>query len=122
LKDTIGDRTFADLKIPCILTAADLNSGREVLLSEGPLVDAILATIAIPGIFPAKRIGDFELVDGGTLDPVPVSAALWRSFLHWDIRPMRSKNCSAQSTKISCMGIGKQMGRPCWGWAGQPAG
>jgi NTE family protein len=75
LKETIGDRTFADLKIPCILTAADLNSGREVLLSEGPLVDAILATIAIPGIFPAKRIGDLELVDGGTLDPVPVAAA-----------------------------------------------
>lgn len=75
LQETIGDRTFADLKIPCILTAADLNSGREVLLSEGPLVDAILATIAIPGIFPAKRIGDLELVDGGTLDPVPVSAA-----------------------------------------------
>ncbi|HSM72940.1 MAG TPA: patatin-like phospholipase family protein [Anaerolineales bacterium] len=74
LKETIGERTFDDLKIPCVLTAADLNSGREILLSEGPLVDAILATIAIPGIFPARRIGDLELVDGGTLDPVPVAA------------------------------------------------
>ena len=75
LKGTIGEHTFADLKIPCILTAADLRSGREILLSEGSLVDAILATIAIPGIFPAKRIGDLELVDGGTLDPVPVAPA-----------------------------------------------
>lgn len=75
LKETIGDRTFADLKIPCILTAADLNCGCEVLLSEGSLVDAILATIAIPGVFPARRIGDLELVDGGTLDPVPVAPA-----------------------------------------------
>lgn len=75
LKNTIGERTFKDLKIPCILTAADLRCGCEILLSEGSLVDALLATIAIPGIFPAKRMGDLELVDGGTLDPVPVAPA-----------------------------------------------
>lgn len=75
LNETLGKRTFADLKIPCVLTAADLRSGREILLSEGSLVDAILATIAIPGIFPSKRIGDLELVDGGALDPVPVAPA-----------------------------------------------
>jgi len=75
LKNIIGDRTFADLKIPCILTAADLRCGCEVLLSEGSLMDALLATIAIPGIFPAKRMGELELVDGGTLDPVPVAPA-----------------------------------------------
>jgi NTE family protein len=75
LKDVIGDRTFDDLIIPCILTAADLNSGTEVLLSEGSLVEAILATIALPGIFPPRRFDGVELVDGGTLDPVPVAAA-----------------------------------------------
>jgi len=75
LKKVIGERTFEDLKIPCLITAADLHSGREILLSEGPLVNAILATIAIPGIFPAKRIGDLELIDGGALDPVPVAPA-----------------------------------------------
>ena len=75
LKNIIGDRTFADIKIPCILTAADLRCGCEVLLSEGSLMDALLATIAIPGIFPAKRMGELELVDGGALDPVPVAPA-----------------------------------------------
>lgn len=75
LRETIGDRTFADLKIPCILTAADLRYGREVRLFEGSLVDAILATVAIPGIFPARHIGELELVDGGALDPVPVASA-----------------------------------------------
>jgi NTE family protein len=74
-KEIIGKRTFADLKIPCILTAADLRSGREILLSEGSLVDAILATIAIPGVFPPKRIGELELIDGGALNPVPVAPA-----------------------------------------------
>ena len=75
LTQVIGERTFADLKIPCVLTAADLNCGCEVLLRKGSLVDAILATVAIPGIFPARRIDDMELVDGGTLDPVPVGPA-----------------------------------------------
>jgi len=74
-KQVLGDRTFADLKIPCILTAADLGSGREILLSEGSLVDALLATIAIPGIFPPKRMGNLELIDGGALNPVPVAPA-----------------------------------------------
>jgi NTE family protein len=75
LEDTIGDRTFADLKLPCVLTAVDLKSGKEILLSKGRLVDAILATIALPGIFPARYIDGLELVDGGTLDPVPVAPA-----------------------------------------------
>jgi len=75
LNEVIGKRTFAELKLPCILIAADLNRGQEVLLSEGSLVDAILSTIAIPGIFPAHRSGDLELVDGGALNPVPVAPA-----------------------------------------------
>ena len=69
LKEEIGERTFADLKIPCILTSADLKCGCEVLLYEGSLVDAVLATIAIPGIFPARHIGELELVDGNPRKP-----------------------------------------------------
>lgn len=75
LEGYIGERTFSDTKIPCALTAVDLQSGREIILSDGSLLDAVLATIAIPGIFPAQRIGDWELVDGGALDPVPVAPA-----------------------------------------------
>ena len=75
LEEVIGDRTFADLKIPCVLTATDLNRGREVLLREGSLVDAISTTIALPGILPPRRIDGLVLVDGGTLDPVPVVPA-----------------------------------------------
>ncbi len=46
-----------------------------MVLSKGSLVAALLATMAIPGIFPARYIGEWELVDGGTLDPVPVAPA-----------------------------------------------
>ena len=75
LEERIGDITFDDLKLPCVLTAVDLKSGNEVLLRKGRVVDAMLATIAIPGIFPVRYIDDLELVDGGTLDPVPVAPA-----------------------------------------------
>ncbi|WKZ49062.1 MAG: patatin-like phospholipase family protein [Anaerolineales bacterium] len=75
LEGMIGARTFHDTIIPCALTAVDLKSGREIILSEGSLLSAIRATVAIPGIFPAQRIGEWELVDGGVLDPVPVAAA-----------------------------------------------
>jgi NTE family protein len=75
LINLFGDRTLDSLRIPFAATATDLKSGSEVVLSSGSLVDAILATIAMPGIFPARHIGDRELVDGGTLDPVPVAPA-----------------------------------------------
>lgn len=75
LEETIGEATFADLKLPCALTAVDLKSGQEVILTKGRLIDAILATIAMPGIFPARYVDGLELVDGGTLDPVPVTPA-----------------------------------------------
>ena len=75
LETFLGDRTFEQLRMPCVVTATDLKSGTEVLLSKGRLVDAILATIAMPAIFPVRYIGDFELVDGGTLDPIPVAPA-----------------------------------------------
>jgi NTE family protein len=75
LIDVLGDKTFDDLKIPCAVTAVDLQCGCEVILSKGSLVDSLLATIAIPGIFPARHTGEWELVDGGILDPVPVALA-----------------------------------------------
>lgn len=75
LQEFLGDRTFADLHLPCALTAVDVRTGREVILKEGRVVDAVLATIAVPGVFPPKTMGGHELVDGGVLDPVPVSVA-----------------------------------------------
>lgn len=75
LRQQLGDRTFADLRLPCAVTAVDLNSRREIVIGEGSVVDALLATIAVPGIFPPRQMGDMRLVDGGVLNPVPVSVA-----------------------------------------------
>jgi NTE family protein len=75
LNEIIGEKTFDDLPIPCAVTAVDIKTGGEVILSEGKLTDAILSTIALPGIFPTYRLGDWELMDGGVLNPVPVTVA-----------------------------------------------
>jgi NTE family protein len=74
-EDFFGSRTFDELRIPCAVVAVDLKEGREVVLSQGRVVDAILATIAVPGVFPPRRFGHLELVDGAVLNPVPVSVA-----------------------------------------------
>jgi NTE family protein len=75
LHSILEERTFADLRLPFAVTAADLNSGEEVVLREGVVAHAVLATIALPGIFPPQVMGDQRLIDGGALDPVPVRPA-----------------------------------------------
>jgi NTE family protein len=75
LLEHVGERTFDELAIPLAVTAVDLNSGREVYLRKGRVREAVLATIALPGILPPQKWGDSLLVDGGVLDPVPVSLA-----------------------------------------------
>lgn len=53
--------------------ATDLATGREVWLREGALLPAIRASVALPGLIAPERIGDRWLVDGGLVNPVPVS-------------------------------------------------
>lgn len=64
--------TFADLRIPLALTATDLNRGQLVLLQSGSLVEAVLATCTIPGLWPPVRIDNALLVDGGLYNNIPV--------------------------------------------------
>jgi NTE family protein len=75
LEEFFGERIFADLHFPCAVVAVDLKTSQEVVLSQGRVVDAILATVAVPGVFPPKLYGNSQLVDGAVLNPVPVSVA-----------------------------------------------
>lgn len=64
-----------DLPMPFAAVATDLASGEEVVLRDGDVIEAVRASISVPGIFtPVRRDGRL-LVDGGLTDPVPVSAA-----------------------------------------------
>ncbi|MDD5014327.1 MAG: patatin-like phospholipase family protein [Atribacterota bacterium] len=68
----IKDKTFDDLKIPFAAVATDVESGVEVILNQGKVIDAVRASISIPGIFTPVKYQDYYLVDGGVVDPVPV--------------------------------------------------
>lgn len=72
----IGDPKIEDLDLPYACIATELASGREVWLREGSLLDACRASIALPGMFAPSRAADGQLlVDGGLVNPVPVSVA-----------------------------------------------
>ncbi len=68
-------KTFSDLKIPCALVAVDLINMNEIIIREGKVIDAVMATIAIPGVFPPRELDDYLLVDGMVLNPVPVEVS-----------------------------------------------
>lgn len=75
LRQFIGDESFsiAELPRPFASVATDLSSGREVWFTEGLLLDAVWASISLPGLFPPVRHKNRWLVDGGLVNPVPVS-------------------------------------------------
>ncbi|WP_217125741.1 patatin-like phospholipase family protein [Hydrogenophilus thiooxidans] len=64
---------FEALQLPFACVATELSSGREVWLREGLLAPALRASIALPGMFQPQRLGGHWLVDGGLVNPVPVS-------------------------------------------------
>ncbi len=63
---------FSDLKVPLAVTAVDIQEGRTVVLREGPLLPALRATSALPGIFTPVEYQGRILIDGGVLDNLPV--------------------------------------------------
>ena len=76
MADLLGeDLTFADLRLPLSMVSVDIRTGREVTLQGGLVIDAVRATISVPGIFQPVDLGDYRLVDGGVLDNVPVDVA-----------------------------------------------
>jgi NTE family protein len=65
--------SFSELRIPVLMVATDLESGGKVVLKSGPLLPALRATMSLPGLFAPARVKNRWLVDGGLVDPVPVS-------------------------------------------------
>lgn len=65
-----------EARIPLHIVATEVTTGREILLSRGEALPAILASAAIPGVFPPVRIGGHELMDGGVVNNTPISHAV----------------------------------------------
>ncbi len=73
LYKNFGDTLIEDLPHDFTIIAADLANGHEVWLRKGPLVEAIRASFALPGVFPPVEINHRNLVDGALVNPCPIS-------------------------------------------------
>ncbi|OQX80357.1 MAG: hypothetical protein B6D56_05320 [Candidatus Omnitrophica bacterium 4484_70.1] len=71
LEVIIGDVEFKDLKIPLTVVATDTNTGEEVIIKEGSVIEAVRASISMPAIFMPVKYGRRFLIDGGVVNPVP---------------------------------------------------
>lgn len=71
-RELYGDATFAQLRLPVAVVAADLTMGKRAVLDSGAVAPAARATAAIPGVFAAVRLGDSVLVDGAVVSRLPV--------------------------------------------------
>ena len=76
LRKYLGNRTFYDTKCPLKIVATSLENRQEVIIDSGDIVDAVRASISIPGIYSPVKYKDGFLIDGGILNPVPVSVLL----------------------------------------------
>jgi NTE family protein len=75
LETALGQSLIEDLPVKFATVATEVRTGHEIWLTHGPMVDAMRASYALPGIFAPVLVGDRWLVDGALVNPVPVSAA-----------------------------------------------
>lgn len=73
LKSIIGDVEFRDLMLPFACVATDIMTGDEIVINQGSVLEAVRASISIPILFTAVKWHGRYLVDGGLVDPVPVT-------------------------------------------------
>jgi len=71
----VAPGNIEDLPLPFCAVSTDLETGSEIVIREGDIIEAVRASISVPGIFTPVRKGDLILVDGGLVNPVPVSVA-----------------------------------------------
>jgi NTE family protein len=78
LRRVLPIRSFSELRIPLAIVTTDLETGETIVLTEGDLIDGILASTALPGLFPPIAWRGRRLVDGGLSNNVPIDVAIKR--------------------------------------------
>ena len=78
----LGGKTFDDLRVPLYVVAADITVGEQVVFNWGSVAEAVRASIGIPGIFAPWSWNGRFLVDGGVVNPVPISVLQERGADH----------------------------------------
>jgi NTE family protein len=73
LRSHLGDRTFKELVLPFTCVATDIQTGKEIVLDEGNVAEAVRASLSLPFFFQPAYLNGRFLVDGGLVNPVPTS-------------------------------------------------
>jgi NTE family protein len=76
LRKEFGDATFEDLPVRFQVCAASIERAAEHWFTSGLLVDAIMASAAVPGLLPPARVGDEHFLDGGIVNSIPLGRAI----------------------------------------------
>lgn len=76
VEQELPDLTFEDLAIPAHVVATHLDTGDETWFSSGPILDPLLASSAMPGVFPPVLIDGARYIDGGVANNIPFSRAV----------------------------------------------
>ena len=109
LKKFLGDKTFEDCQKQFCCVAVDILSGTRVVLNSGSLREAVLASIAVPGVIPPVCKGNGLLVDGGVIEPLPTIAIqtlnptfiIASSIVFEKVRPEPVKEDNSDELKLS---------------------
>ena len=104
MDEHLGLERLEDASIPIVVIATDLLSGREVELETGPAQDAILASSAIPGVFPPIAWEGMQLVDGGISNNTPLSPAVAAGAKRVFVLPTGTA-CALRESPDSALGV-----------------
>ncbi len=108
LYNEVGDIMHEQLKIPFVAIATNILSGELVELNDGKLLDNMLASSAVPGIFPVVQTSEGVLCDGGLLNNVPddIARRLKKDYIILSIDVIADYKKQVEKTKIKIMGHG----------------
>ena len=76
LEDELGDLTFEELPVEFQVCAASIERSAEHWFTSGRIVDAVVASAAVPGLLPPAKVGDEHYLDGGIVNSVPLGRAV----------------------------------------------
>lgn len=115
LTQWFGARRIEELPLPVAITATNLSTGEAAVFRTGPLVETLLASATIPGIFPAARIGDSYYVDGGIAMQVPAGALRARKRVAVELPIIKRAAITEKPSLIQLLtlvyGIGRERGQ-----------
>ncbi|MCM8792023.1 MAG: patatin-like phospholipase family protein [Candidatus Omnitrophica bacterium] len=123
LKRYLGNKTFYDVKLPLRILATNVKTKESIIIDRGSLLDAVMASCAIPGIFRPVRFEDELLLDGGIFNPLPVEALVKsgiKKIIAVNVTPSREDLLKAydkiKEKKLVPSQIRKRFGIFGWKW------